>query len=161
MSEIACTAIIRGRCITVKRWEIQQFNTIQDHDGASMWYKRTANTAPNDLQIPLVNSWLCHPYSDRSSPAHCMEDEEITSGQRNRAMIKPSVFLINSRARHIYHLGWKEIWLCLRKVRNDEETQEINNIWVSRKWLHKSLSQHRRCLMNKWLQLLQCMQNIS
>lgn len=56
MSEIACTAIIRGRCIIVKRWEIQQFNTIQDHDGASIWYRGTAHTFPNDLQIPLVSS---------------------------------------------------------------------------------------------------------
>lgn len=76
----------------MKRWEIQHFNTIQDHASASMWYRRAAHTFPNDLQIPLVNSWLCHPWADQSNSAHCMEDEEITSGQKNRAMIKLSGF---------------------------------------------------------------------
>lgn len=74
------------------------------------------------------------------------------------------LLLINSRARHIYLLRWREIWLCSRKVKNEEEIQEVNNIWVSRKCImtsQKPVSTYKMCLMNKWLQLLQCMQNIS
>lgn len=75
----------------MKRWEIQQFNTIQDHDGASMWYRRTAHTFLNNLQIPLVSSGFAIRALTHLT-AHCMEDEKITSGQRNREMIKPSLF---------------------------------------------------------------------
>lgn len=160
MSEIACTAIIRGRCTILKRWEIQHFNTIQDHDGASMWYRRTEHTFPNDLQIPFVNSWLTIRALTNLTLLTVWKMKRLHLDKEKQQWLSLLV-LINSRGRHIYHLGWKEIWLCSRKVRNDEETQEINNIWVSRKWLHKSLPQHWRCLMNKWLQLLQCMQNIS
>lgn len=41
---------------------------------------------------PSCQFWLSHLYTDQSNSAHCMEDEEITSGQRNREIIKPSVF---------------------------------------------------------------------
>lgn len=75
----------------MKRWEIQQLNTIQDHNGASMQYRR-AGTVSNDLQILLVNSWICHPYTDQYNPTQHTEDEKITSGQRTRAVIYPSAF---------------------------------------------------------------------
>lgn len=73
-------------------WEIQHFNTIQDHDGTSMHYRRRASTVPNDPLILLVNSWICHPLTKQSNSSQCMEDEKITSGQRARIVIKLPAF---------------------------------------------------------------------
>lgn len=75
----------------MKRWEIEQLNTTQDHNGASMQCRR-AGMVSNYLQILLVNSWICHPYSDQSNPTQRMEDERITFGQRTGAVIYPSAF---------------------------------------------------------------------
>jgi len=60
----------------VKIWEMQQFSTVQDHSGASMWYRR-ASTVPKDLQILLVNSWTCHPHTDQSNSAQSMEETRL------------------------------------------------------------------------------------